>query len=578
MNYMNFSDASCKNCYKCLRSCPVKAIRFKNQQAEIVEERCIGCGHCLEVCPQNAREIVSDLEKVKALIASGKSIIASIAPSFPGYFNIEEGKIVAVLKKLGFKFIEETAVGAELVSHFYSEYVKNNKNTNYITTCCPSANYLVEKYFPELVSYMIPAVSPMIVHGQILKNTYGKESFVVFIGPCAAKKIEAEGLKNNKSIDAVLTFEEINKWILDSKIDIEELKVEEIDKSAEKRGESYPVVGGIIEAVKDELEKKQLQGISVSGTEECISILKSMKNGTLKSVFVEISVCKGSCIGGTNMINNQQDYYEKFQKVKNYIKKRENDSKDRNFHENTFKALTNHINLNRSFIDKSVGIVDVNEEEIIRILREMGKFEPKDELNCGVCGYNTCREKAKAIYEGMAETDMCLHFMRSKAERLTNVIFENTASSIILIDGDLNVKEINPAAQEVFMVEAENIKGKPIAKLINDEDFRKVKETGNSIIGKKVEYPQYNAIFIENIVYLPKQNIVLASMINIIEKEKNKKELIRVKENTLNAAQEVIEKQMRVAQEIAGLLGETTAETKVILNKLRKVVAGEEKY
>ncbi|MCY6353746.1 [Fe-Fe] hydrogenase large subunit C-terminal domain-containing protein [Clostridium sp. ZS2-4] len=578
MKYMNFSNASCKNCYKCLRSCPVKAIRFKNQQAEIVEERCIGCGHCLEVCPQNAREIVSDLEKVKNLIASEKNVIASIAPSFPGYFNIEEGKIVAVLKKLGFDFIEETAVGAEIVSNFYSEYVEKNKDTAYITTCCPSANYLVEKYFPELVPYMIPAVSPMIAHGQILKSIYGKESFVIFIGPCAAKKIEAGSVKNNKFIDAVLTFEEINQWILESKIDMEEIKREEINKCGEKRGHNYPVDGGIIEAVKDELEKKQLQGISVSGTEDCINILKSMKSGTLKSVFVEMSVCKGSCIGGSNMVNNQQDYYEKLQKVKKYIKKRENASKDKKFDKNTLKVLTSYINLNKSFRDKSIKIANVEEADIKRIMREMGKFEPKDELNCGVCGYNTCREKAKAIYQGMAETDMCLHFMRSKAERLTNVIFENTASSVILIDEELNVKEINPAAQEVFMVEAENIKGKPVAALINDEDFRKVKETGNSIIGKKVEYPQYNAVFIENIVYLPKQNLVLASMINIVEEEKNKEELIRVKENTLNAAEEVIEKQMRVAQEIAGLLGETTAETKVILNKLRKVVAGEDKH
>ncbi|MCY6369606.1 [Fe-Fe] hydrogenase large subunit C-terminal domain-containing protein [Clostridium ganghwense] len=576
MNYMNFSNASCKNCYKCLRSCPVKAIRFKNQQAEIVEERCIGCGHCLEVCPQNAREIVSDLEKVKKLIASGERGIVSIAPSFPGYFNTKEGKIVAALKKLGFSIIEETAIGAEAVSDFYREYVENNKLQNYITTCCPSANYLVEKYFSELVPYMIPAVSPMIAHGKILKNVYGKDSFVVFIGPCVAKKIEAEGFKNTEVIDAVLTFEEINEWILESKIDIETLKEEDINKSAYRRGQSYPVGGGIIHAVKDELEEKQLEGISVSGTEDCINILKSMKKGTLKSVFLEISVCKGSCIGGPDMINNDQDYYEKLQKVKDYIKRRESISEDKK--DDKFKALSKNLNLNRSFRDKSMKIATVHEEEIRKIMKEMGKVEPKDELNCGVCGYNTCREKAEAIYEGMAETDMCLHFMRNKAERLTNVIFENTASIVMLLDEELNIKEINPAAQEIFMVKAENIKGKPLSRLINDEDFRIVKETGQSIIGKKVDYPQYNAVFIENIVYLSKQNLVLASMINIMEAEKNREELVRVKENTLNAAQEVIEKQMRVAQEIAGLLGETTAETKVILNKLRKVVAGEDKH
>nr|WP_272508962.1 (Fe-S)-binding protein [Clostridium ganghwense] len=206
----------------------------------------------------------------------------------------------------------------------------------------------------------------------------------------------------------------------------------------------------------------------------------------------------------------------------------------------------------------------------------MGKFVKEDKLNCGVCGYDTCMEKAQAIFEGMAETDMCLHFMRSKAESLSDVIIDNTANSIIMVDGDINIIEINPAAQEVFMVKSENILGKPLNLLIDDADFRKVKETGENIIGKKVVYPQYNAVFMENIIYLPKQNLILAAMTNIIEEEKNKRELNRVKKNTLNAAQEVIEKQMRVAQEIAGVLGETTAETKVLLNKLRRIVAGEE--
>jgi uncharacterized Fe-S cluster-containing protein len=216
------------------------------------------------------------------------------------------------------------------------------------------------------------------------------------------------------------------------------------------------------------------------------------------------------------------------------------------------------------------------EEQIIAIMKKMGKVELKDELNCGVCGYNTCKEKAQAVFEGMAETNMCLHYMRTKAESLANEIVENTASNIILLDGEMNVREINPAAQSIFKIQAQNIIGKPISLLIDEEDFRKVRESGESIMGKKIAYPKYGVVFIANIVYLPKQDMVLASMINIMGEEKNKKELMKVKENTLNAAQEVIEKQMRVAQEIASLLGETTAETKIILTKLKKIVAGED--
>lgn len=595
MNYMNFLDASCKNCYKCLRSCPVKAIKFNNQQAKIVEERCIGCGHCLEVCPQNARKIVSDLEKVKTLLQYNRKIVASIAPSFPGYFNMAPGKVIASLKKIGFSIVEETAVGAEIVSDCYKDYIKENKLENYITTCCPSANYLIEKYFPSLVKNMLPIVSPMIAHGKMLKEVYGEDTFVVFIGPCAAKMIEAHGINKKKIIDAVLTFDEVENWILKSDIDLDELQEEDADSSVCERGRSYPVGNGISAGIKDTLKDENLQEICVSGTEECISLLKSMEKGSLKSSFVEINVCKGSCVGGPDMINNNQDYYKKLSKVKEYIEQKknssyknkelgdkesyiQNDNGKEDINENKHMNKNFNIDFHRSFKDKNVFTEEINEEKIQNALREMGKFEEKDELNCGVCGYNTCREKAKAICQGMAESDMCLHFMRSKAESLSNVIFEHTPSIVILLDDELNIKEINPAAQEVFMINDESIKGKPISVLMDDNDFKIVRDTGKSIIGKRYDYPQYNAILIQNIVYLPKQGLVLASMINIMEEEKNRIELVRVKEETLNAAQEVIDKQMRVAQEIAGLLGETTAETKSTLNKLRKIVAGEGKH
>jgi PAS domain S-box-containing protein len=218
----------------------------------------------------------------------------------------------------------------------------------------------------------------------------------------------------------------------------------------------------------------------------------------------------------------------------------------------------------------------VSEEQLSGIMKSMGKYELADELNCGVCGYNTCKEKAKAVAQGMAETDMCLNYMRNKAERITNVIFENSPSIIFLIDEEMNIVELNPTAEINFSTKAEFIKGKPISILIDDSDFIKVKETKVSILGKKVAYPKYNSIFIQNVLYLEKQNVILITMSDISEIESNKKELMRVRENTLNAAQQVIEKQMRVAQEIASLLGETTAETKITLTKLKKIVLGED--
>lgn len=570
MSNINFSKAHCRNCYKCLRSCPVKAIRFESEQATIDEERCIECGHCLTICPQNAREIKSDLDSVKDAINKGKKVIASLAPSFAGFFDVQPGKVVSALKKLGFKIIEETAIGAEVVSELYNDYIKENEQDAYITTSCPSANYLVEKYFEEVIPYLIPTVSPMIAHGKMLKHNFGEESFVVFIGPCLAKKSEFQSYSRDNIIDAVLTFDELNSWTSELRIEIDELEEEKFNTNPYSKGREFPLGGGIIEAMGEKLEKSPLSVITVSGMEACIEVFNSIKSGDLKDVLIEASACDGSCIGGPIMIRNGENYYTKLKKVRNYIKSRKNynDPKD--------KRIPREMDFSREFKKRQVKRQIATEEEITSIMKKMGKYELKDELNCGVCGYNTCRIKAQAVFEGMAETDMCLHYMRTKAESLANEIVENTASNVILLDGDMNVREINPAAQAVFKVQHENIIGKPISLLIDDEDFRKVRETGESIIGKKVPYPNYGVVFIANIVYLPKQDMVLSSMINVMAEEKNKKELMKVKENTLNAAQEVIQKQMRVAQEIASLLGETTAETKIILTKLKKIVAGED--
>ncbi|MCY6369604.1 [Fe-Fe] hydrogenase large subunit C-terminal domain-containing protein [Clostridium ganghwense] len=574
MNYISFSNASCKNCYKCLRACLVKAIKFKNGQAKIVQERCIACGHCLEICPQNATKVISDLDRVKEAISSKKKVVVSVTPSFAGFFNVEEEKIAAALRKLGFSFVEENDLGTGILAHYYEKYLNENKLENYITTFCPSANSLIQKYYPELIKYMIPVVSPMIAQAKVLKKIYGEDSFVVFIDPCIAKKIEANEFEGEKIIDAVLNFNEINKWIYGSGIRLDELKAEEFDKNMPKNGKSFLLEGEVINSIKNTIDRKALHPITISGTEDCIEILDSIQMGAIKGVFVELNICKGGCIGGHNMMKNKKQYYKRLHKTKEYIKNKEKSEKSNIIKET--EHILESIDFGRKFKDKSFKRPIATKQDIERIMKQMGKFVKEDKLNCGVCGYDTCMEKAQAIFEGMAETDMCLHFMRSKAESLSDVIIDNTANSIIMVDGDINIIEINPAAQEVFMVKSENILGKPLNLLIDDADFRKVKETGENIIGKKVVYPQYNAVFMENIIYLPKQNLILAAMTNIIEEEKNKRELNRVKKNTLNAAQEVIEKQMRVAQEIAGVLGETTAETKVLLNKLRRIVAGEE--
>mgnify|MGYP003763060459 FL=1 len=551
-----------------MRTCPVKAIRINNDQAEILEERCVSCGACLVTCPQEARYIQSDLNKVKDLIDSGHQVIASIAPSFIGAFQmLDGGQMVSALKQLGFYAVEETAIGAEIVTDAYQAEIKSNRRKNLITTCCPSVNDLIEKYYPTVIPDMLPIISPMIAHGKNIKEIYGADTQVVFIGPCVAKKHEAIDIRHQGIIQAVLTFDELDHWLLDEKIDIKTLESEPFIREPSKRGRRFPIIGGIEASVNQENHSYEV--LHIDGMEECMEVLDSLAKRELSHVFLEMNICKGGCLNGPLMPKNRDSFYVRQHRVKEYVKTSLSRMNQANF-QNTSK-----INLDKKFYNRSFHKVIASPDEIKHILRKMGKRVADDELNCGACGYNTCQEKAQAVHEGMSQRSMCIPHMRSKAESLTNIIFSNSPNVIFILDEEMKVKEFNPSAERLFQIKARDIKEKPITMLIDDYDFQKVKETKKNLYNQKVVYDHYGVVMMINALYVEKENIMLVIMTNITAQEKSKEELARVKENTLNAAQDVIEKQMRVAQEIASLLGETTAETKVTLTKLKNIVLGE---
>lgn len=567
MALLNFNKANCKHCYKCLRVCPVKAIRFKNDQAEIIEDRCIACGQCFLACPQNARKVKSSLEFVKEAIDQKKKVIATVAPSFAGAFEISEsGKFVAALKKLGFYAVEETAVGADVVSSLYKNYTEKATCKNIITTACPSANALIEKYFPSIIEYMIPVVSPMVAHGKMIKHSYGMDTFVVFIGPCVAKKVEAVDVQHDDIIDAVLTFEEMDNWLIEEKIELNKLESIPFDRTATKKGKLFPVDGGVANSFVDGDIRNKYDVVTVNGIEEGIQTLKAIEKGEIEGVLLELNVCKGGCVNGSGMPIDGTSYIKRFLRVKEYVNSENSNDESKKI------EVPEDILFSKGFVDKSIKKPKASEEKIKAIMRKMGKFTPEDELNCSACGYHTCREKAQAVHEGMAEISMCMPYMKSKAERLSNQIFENSPNSIFVVDNEMKVVEFNPVSERIFKIKADDIIGKPISTIIEDLDFYRVRENRENIVLQKINYPQYNVIMLQNIIYIKEHDVFLAIMVDITNEEENRKELKKVKENTLNAAQDVIDKQMRVAQEIAGLLGETTAETKVILTKLKNIV------
>ena len=571
MEIMNFSNANCKNCYKCIRTCVVKAIEVKDDQAQIITERCIACGQCLVVCPQNARNILSHVDQVKEKIRSGAQVIATLAPAYRGFFE-ESNKMITALKKLGFTSVQETSIGAEVVSREYERLIKESQGKELITSCCPSIMMLIERYYPELIPHILPVVSPMIAHGKIIKVQEPK-AYVVFIGPCFSKSCESVAQGNLGVIDAVLTFDEINQWFEEEEISLPALEATQPDQCGTLRGNRYPLVGGIINGIRPALEAKKIDVIRVHTVENCKTILEEMKNGTLHNVCVELSACNESCLGGPGGVGHSGNPYLRLQALQRYVSDIKIAQEENKIEEK--ETIYPPIDLKREFKNKRFAENLPTDQEMVRILEKMGKYVPADELNCSACGYNTCKDKAVAVYQGMSEVEMCLPHMRNKAERMSNKIFHHSPNAIIVVDADLNIEEINPAGQEVFSPDGKPLEGTPISTLMDDTDFKEAIDGRLSQFKEKVVYEKYDYIAYRSIVYLEKRKALLIILVGITEEEKRKEKFTKLKQDMVQVTQEIINKHMRTVQEIASLLGETTGETKVAFTKLKQVLEEE---
>ena len=321
MQVIDFKDARCRHCYKCVRHCAVKAISVRDEQARIMVDHCINCGRCLEVCPQNAKTFASDMERVKGYLEQGDKTIISIAPSYAGVLDFDRpGQIVDALQKLGFYEVRETAEGAALVTSEYKKLVREQKMPNIITTCCPSVNDLIEKYYPDCAKLMAPVVSPMIAHGRYIKKLYGPDVKVVFLGPCIAKKQEAIGDKRVRgAIDAILTFEELALWLKESGIDLHSCEDKPMGNPDPKINRLYPVSGGVIQSVITEEDADGYHKVFVDGLENCMEMLECLRKGELDHCFIEANVCEGGCAKGPASAHWNTSYVKTKVKIENVV-------------------------------------------------------------------------------------------------------------------------------------------------------------------------------------------------------------------------------------------------------------------
>ena len=547
--FLQLKKSNCKNCYKCIRNCPVKSIKFADGQANIIPDECILCGRCFVNCPQDAKQIRDDVPRVKEMIASGKKVIASVAPSFIAEFPLMDfAAMKSALLKLGFADAQETAIGATIVKTEYEKMIASGKHDVIISSCCHSVNALIQKYYPSVLPYLADVLSPMLAHCRVIKEE-NPGACAVFIGPCISKKEEAELYGE---CDVALTYEELEAWMNEAGV-VPAGDSTEPDEG--KRGRFFPIKGGIIKSMHT--ENTGFTYLAVDGVQNCIAAIKEIESGALKNCFIEMNACEGACINGPAISHHHKPLLSGEVKVVAF-------AGDDEFRVampiDTFKNIP-YIGTH----EKIPG-----EAAIKEILAKMGKTSPEQELNCGSCGYPTCREKAIAVYQGKADLSMCLPFLKEKAETFSGYVINNTPNAIFVLDENLCVQQINKAGCALFNLKTpSDILGSPIVRLLNPANYLGVMTSGVPIKEKKHYLAEYKKYVAETIVYDHEYHIVFSIMRDITSEEERQSERSELCNKTVAITNEVIEKQMRVVQEIASLLGETTAETKIALTQLK---------
>ena len=544
--FLQLKKSNCKNCYKCIRNCPVKSIKFADGQANIIPDECILCGPATGWMDAVIRD---DVPRVKEMIASGKKVIASVAPSFIAEFPLMDfAAMKDALLKLGFADAQETAIGATIVKTEYEKMIASGKHDVIISSCCHSVNALIQKYYPSVLPYLADVLSPMLAHCRVIKEE-NPGACAVFIGPCISKKEEAELYGE---CDVALTYEELEAWMNEAGV-VPAGDSTEPDEG--KRGRFFPIKGGIIKSMHT--ENTGFTYLAVDGVQNCIAAIKEIESGALKNCFIEMNACEGACINGPAISHHHKPLLSGEVKVVAF-------AGDDEFRVampiDTFKNIP-YIGTH----EKIPG-----EAAIKEILAKMGKTSPEQELNCGSCGYPTCREKAIAVYQGKADLSMCLPFLKEKAETFSGYVINNTPNAIFVLDENLCVQQINKAGCALFNLKTpSDILGSPIVRLLNPADYLGVMTSGVPIKEKKHYLAEYKKYVAETIVYDHEYHIVFSIMRDITSEEERQSERSELCNKTVAITNEVIEKQMRVVQEIASLLGETTAETKIALTQLK---------
>ena len=438
MPIIDFKATMCKHCYKCVRGCEVKSIMIRDGHAYIMPNRCILCGQCLLNCPQSAKRVPSELSKVKKLIESGAPVIASLSSSYMGVLPYKKrGQVKSALKKLGFTNVCDAAEGAALATEEYVRLLEQGEMKNIITTACPSIVNLIEIHYPELIKYLAPVLIPSGIHTRMLHAEFGETAKVVVIGPCIAEKEKNRVVKP----DAVLTFEDLKQWLSEEQIEIEACEEEPFEDREPGANLRYPVSGGLLTAVTATQKKPdKYRKFYVSGVKDCLDVCEAMKTGEVAGCFIEMNACHGGCVNGPSTATSVSSFKVKLD-LEAMLPKEPADL-------SLMHEAARQVEIHRTFADRSQKERIPTEEEIREILKKTGKTTPEQELNCGACGYPTCREKAIAVFQKKAEVDMCIPYLHDRAQSLSHLVMDTSPNLIMIIDDDMRIRDSFDLASE----------------------------------------------------------------------------------------------------------------------------------
>ncbi len=571
---MNIQEAiyteknNCQDCYKCIRHCPVKAIKMENHSASIVHDLCVFCGECTNVCPVGAKKIRNDTHTASFLLNQTKPVVLSLAPSYLLDFNsYSKSQLIYALKALGFSHVSETAIGAEILSENINFWLKKKKSGVYLSSCCPTIVHLIQKYYPEHADKITPFLSPAEIHAQYLREIYG-DIIVVFAGPCIAKKTEMQ-FPNNE-IDLVLTFKELNNMLQKVGLSSEFIKVEKDEKFEPfeaTAGHLYPIDGGMLNNIIPEIQAINASYMSFSGLTNIKNLLSNLPTSPSKPLFIELLACSGGCVSGPGRTNK-----DSIAKSRSEIINQENDKKYKRLN----ISLQQSIDMDFHFLPK-VEETEYSETQICESLASTGKLNEKDELNCGGCGYSTCRQFAKAILDGKAERQMCVGYMRKMAQNKASVLLQKMPYGVVVVDEDLKILESNKSFAKIWGDEVAlafeakpGLEGANIEKITHlSRLFKNLLESGNERIEKNLKI---NGELIHISLFTIQKHKQVCAILKTPGKNHQNYDEINKK------LKKVIKENMETAQKVAGLLGDNAANTECLINTVLDSNQKDESY